>query len=147
MEESSIFVSFVTHRNFLDVDMEYLLPKGDQDLLALSWWRHDIETRSALLGICEGNPPVVCFHKGPVMRSFDVSVLLVWKGCWTDSRSVGDFRSYGLLYATSLELYSPCHCWYRDRITSKHSMVARTWSELAPILPASEQFHPSSDMS
>ena len=35
-----------------------------------SWWRHEMETFSALLALCEGNPPVT-FTNG-VTRSFDV---------------------------------------------------------------------------
>ena len=40
----------------------------------LSWWRHQVETFSALLAICAGNSPVSGeFHaQRPVTRSFDV---------------------------------------------------------------------------
>ena len=40
----------------------------------LSWWRHQIETFSALLVICEGNPPVIGGFPSqrPVTRSFGV---------------------------------------------------------------------------
>ena len=39
-----------------------------------SWWRHQMETFSALLAICAGNSPVTgeCPTQRPVMRSFDV---------------------------------------------------------------------------
>ena len=39
-----------------------------------SWWRHQMETFSALLAICAGNSPVIGeFHaQRPVTRSFDV---------------------------------------------------------------------------
>ena len=39
-----------------------------------SWWRHQMETFSALLGICAGNSPVPgeCPAQRPVTRSFDV---------------------------------------------------------------------------
>ena len=39
-----------------------------------SWWRHQIETSSALLAICAGNPPVPGEfpEQRPVTRSFDV---------------------------------------------------------------------------
>ena len=41
---------------------------------AFSWWRHQMETFSALLAICAGNSPVTGeFHaQRPVTRSFDV---------------------------------------------------------------------------
>ena len=37
-----------------------------------SWWRHDIETLSALLALCEENLQVTCEfpHKGPLLQSF-----------------------------------------------------------------------------
>ena len=40
----------------------------------LSWWRHQMETFSALLAICAGNSPVSCEFPAqrPVTRSFDV---------------------------------------------------------------------------
>ena len=39
-----------------------------------SWWRRVMETVSALLSRCGGNPPVIGGfpHKGPVMQSFDI---------------------------------------------------------------------------
>ena len=39
-----------------------------------SWWRHQMETFSALLALCEGNSPVTCelSSQRPVARSFDV---------------------------------------------------------------------------
>ena len=38
----------------------------------ISWWRHDTETLSAILALCEGNPPVAAYKKGPVLWSFDI---------------------------------------------------------------------------
>ena len=42
--------------------------------LKRSWWRHQMETFSALLAICAGNSPVPCEFstQRPVTRSFDV---------------------------------------------------------------------------
>ena len=41
---------------------------------ARSWWRHQMENFSALLALCEGNPPVTGGFPSqrPVTRSFDV---------------------------------------------------------------------------
>ena len=40
----------------------------------ITWWRHQMETFSALLAICAGNSPVPCEFptQMPVTRSFDV---------------------------------------------------------------------------
>ena len=42
--------------------------------IAKSWWRHQMETFSALLAICAGNSPVPCEFPAqrPVTRSFEV---------------------------------------------------------------------------
>ena len=42
--------------------------------LPMPWWRHQMETFSALLSLCEGNPPVTGGFPSqrPVRRSFDV---------------------------------------------------------------------------
>ena len=43
-------------------------------LYSMPWWRHAMETLSASLALCEGNPPVTggSPHKGPVMTSVDI---------------------------------------------------------------------------
>ena len=42
-----------------------------QNKYLISWWRHQMETFSALLAICAGNSPVFPIQR-PVTRSFDV---------------------------------------------------------------------------
>ena len=39
-----------------------------------TWWRHQMETFSALLALCAGNSPVICefLSQRPVTRTFDV---------------------------------------------------------------------------
>ena len=55
-----------------------LVDRPDIDMLNLgllpSWWRHQMETFSALLALCEGNSPVTGEFPSqrPVVRSFDV---------------------------------------------------------------------------
>ena len=46
-------------------------------------WRHDMETPSPLLALCEENPPVtgVFSHKGKVMRCPDVFFAVITKKC------------------------------------------------------------------
>ena len=43
-------------------------------LIPVSWWRHEMETLSALLAICAGNSPASSEFptQRPVTRSFDV---------------------------------------------------------------------------
>ena len=44
------------------------------DCINLAWWRHQMETFSALVAICEGNSPVIGEFPSqrPVTRSFDI---------------------------------------------------------------------------
>ena len=44
------------------------------DTFLFSWWRHQMETFSALLPLCERNPPVTGGFPSqrPVTRSFDI---------------------------------------------------------------------------
>ena len=46
----------------------------EQEDLMTSWWRHQMETFSALLALCAGNSPVTGEFPSqrPVTRSFDV---------------------------------------------------------------------------
>ena len=56
------------------------------------WWRHQMETFSALLAICAGNSPVPGEFptQRPVTRSFDVFLDLRW----VNNREAGDLRRY-----------------------------------------------------
>ena len=46
----------------------------------IPWWRHQMETLSALLALSEGNPPLTGGFPSqrPVTRSFDVSLCCAW---------------------------------------------------------------------
>ena len=57
-----------------------------------SWWRHQVETFSALLAICAGNSSVASEfpEQTSVMRSF--SLICAWINGWVNNREAGDFR-------------------------------------------------------
>ena len=64
---------------------------------ACTWWCHDMETLSASLALCEGNPPITCDlppqkHKKQVTWTFDVSLLSSWTSCWTNNQVASDLR-------------------------------------------------------
>ena len=61
-----------------------------------SWWRHQMETFSALLVICEGNSPVNSEFpaQGPVTRSFDIFFICAWINDWVNNREADDFRRH-----------------------------------------------------
>ena len=63
----------------------------------IQWWRHQMETFSALLDLCAGNLPVTGEFptERPVTRSFDVwasmfSLIYVWINGWVNNGEAGD---------------------------------------------------------
>ena len=60
-----------------------------------TWWRHQIETFSALLALCVGNSPVTGEFPSqrPVTGSFGV-FFCVWINDWVNNREAGDLRRH-----------------------------------------------------
>ena len=65
-----------------------------------SWWRHQMETFSALLAICAGihRSPVNSLHKGQWRRALMFSFICVWINGWENNREAGDLRRYHAHY-------------------------------------------------
>ena len=59
-----------------------------------SWWRHQMETFSALLAICAGNSPVPVNspHKGQWREALMFSLICAWINGWVNDREAGDLR-------------------------------------------------------
>ena len=76
-------------------------------LLLLSWWRHQMETFSALLAICAGNSPVSGEFPAerPVTRSFDVFFICVWINSWVNNRETGNLRRHRTHYDVTAMVY------------------------------------------
>ena len=65
--------------------------------ITYSWWRHQMETLSALLALCAGNSLVTggeFLLQRPVMRSFDVFFHLRLNKRLANNRKAGDLRSH-----------------------------------------------------
>ena len=58
----------------------------------ITWWRHQMETISALLALCAGNSPVPgeFLAQRPVTRSFDVFLICARIGGWVNNVEAGD---------------------------------------------------------
>ena len=69
-----------------------------------SWWRHQMETFSALLAICAGNSPVSGEFPAqrPATRSFDVFFDLRLINGWVNNREAGDLRQHRAHYRAQL---------------------------------------------
>ena len=68
------------------------LPPGPR----FAWWRHQMETFSALLTICAGNStvPVNSPHKSQWRGALMFSLICVWINGWVNNREAGDLRRY-----------------------------------------------------
>ena len=64
------------------------------------WWRHQMETFSALMALCAGNSPVTGEFPAqrPVTRSFDVFSIWDWMNGWVNNREAGDLRPHRAHY-------------------------------------------------
>ena len=53
-----------------------------------TWWRHEMETFSALLALCEGNPPVTGGFPSqrPITQRFDFSLICARTNGWANNR-------------------------------------------------------------
>ena len=57
------------------------------------WWRHQMETFSALLALCAGNSGNFP-HKGQWRGALTVSLMCVWTNGWVNNRDAGDVRRH-----------------------------------------------------
>ena len=101
-------------------------------LLSGTWWRHEMETFSALLAICVGNSPVPVNspHK-PVTRSFDVFFDLRLNKRLNK-------QSWGWWFETlSRSLWRHCNGWYSTCSVTSHYL--KFWAN-AGLLLITEHF-------
>ena len=59
-----------------------------------AWWRHQMETFSALLALCAGNSPVNSPHKGQWRGSSMFSLICAWINVWVNSREAAHLRRH-----------------------------------------------------
>ena len=76
------------------VTME-LMQSCTEPSVCKSWWRHHMDTFSALRAICVGNSPI---HKGQWRRALMFSLICVWINGWVNSGGAGDLRCYRAHY-------------------------------------------------
>ena len=80
----------------------------EADLIGCSWWRHQMETHSALLALCAGNSPVTGEFPAqrPVTRNFDGSFICAWINDWANNREAGDFRRHRAHYDVTVMFWA-----------------------------------------
>ena len=74
-----------------------------------TWWRHQMETFSALLALCAGNSPVPMNspHKGQRRGALMLSFIFVWINDWVNNREAGDLRRHRGHYGVNVMLFHP----------------------------------------
>ena len=73
----------------------------------ISWWRHQVETFSALQAICVVNSPVWPVnspHKGPWRGALMFSLICPWINSWVNNREAGDLRRQLVHYNVTVML-------------------------------------------
>ena len=97
-------------------------------LPTLTWWRHQMETFSALLALCEGNrrSPDGFPSQRPLARSLVFSLICAWTNGWANNRYVGDMRRHCTHYdVTVMEMAQPS--WWKTRSHIPHSQHRGFW--------------------
>ena len=77
-------------------------------LTAKSWWRHQMETFSALLAVCGGfhRSPVNSPHKGQWRGTLMFSLICAWINRWVNNWKVGDLRRHRAHYDVTVILHT-----------------------------------------
>ena len=88
------FCSKAPYRRSVDF---YAFPWNPLEILLVTWWRHQMETFSAFLALCEGNPPVDSPHKGK-WRGALMFFICVWTNGGANNRNAGDLRRHHAHY-------------------------------------------------
>ena len=100
----------------------------------MSWWRHQIETLSALLALCAGNSPVIGEfpHKYQWHGALIFSLICAWINGWVNNREAGDLRRHRAHYDVIVIIHT-CHnpsyslaIFFRWEI--KQSVAQTNWS-------------------
>ena len=77
---------------------------------SLSWWRHQMETFSALLALCAGNWPVPVNspHKGQWRGALMFSLICARIKDWVNNREAGDLRRHHGHYDVNVMWWLSC---------------------------------------
>ena len=95
-----MYVCIYMHIGIVRTEYLTLFAGVHSTLTNWSWWRHQMETFSALLAICAGNSPVPvnsphkCQWRGALM----LSLICVWINGWVNNHDAGDLRRYRVHY-------------------------------------------------
>ena len=80
---------------------------GIWDLFHKTWWRHQMETFSALLALCAGNSPVTGEfpHKGHWRGTLMFSLICALTYNWVNNKDAGDLRRHRAHYDVTVMMF------------------------------------------
>ena len=89
------------------------------------WWRHQMETFSALLAICAGNSPVLVnsTHRGQWRGALVFSLICAWINGWVNNREADDLRRHRGHYDVNIMTIGAIMAWGAIRSLSTRSSV------------------------
>ena len=103
-------------------------------ILQKPWWRHHMETISALLALCVGNSPVTGAFPSqrPVTRNFGVSLICAWTNGWVNNHDACDLRRHRAHYDVTVKFeFITCQKYDGtpdvNRIIHKHDFNSFYW--------------------
>ena len=108
--------------------------------MMLSWWRHQMKIFSALLPLCEGNPPapVDSPHKGQ-WRTALFSLICTWTNDWANNRDADYLRHHHVHYDVTVMLVKDMSKYtiriHKDINTTKHSTTKQSAFVILFIIP------------
>ena len=100
------------------IDTVWLHASNGFENKVITWWRHQMETISALLALCEGNSPATgefpsqSQRRGALMFFF----ICAWTNGWVNNRDAGDLRRHRAHYDITV-MYSDV-TWQARRLKS-----------------------------
>ena len=97
----------------------------------MTWWRHQMETFSALLVICARNSPVNSAHKGQWRGALMFPLISTWINAWVNNREAGDLRRYSAHYDVIVMIWSYCtarvNIEFRSNVELKIYKIRYSW--------------------
>ena len=102
----------VEKKCFHHLDVHSLSPVSDIDVMHvifiyiyiscdfIAWWRHQMETLTALLAVCAGNSPVTGEfpRQGQWREALVFSLICAWLNGWVNNREAGDLGRHRAHY-------------------------------------------------
>ena len=110
---------FIIFKDFFNIiDFKYILIREKilmwigrnrvPNYMHLTWWRHQMETFSALQAICAGihRSPVNFPHKGQWRGALMFSLIYAWINGWVNTGEIGNFRRHRTNYDVIVMMHS-----------------------------------------